>query len=457
MAVTEAPTETPNWAKDAAIPQDLVAPEPAKQDAGWAFLNPVPHQHVNWFWNLVSQWLQFLSATNRVFNDLGTAIAFVEDPTNNAGVGDLLTVFEDDSANGPGITQATLGTAAGFSSGYVDASGDVVAIADGSVDPRLFKRDLSTLIATLARTNSGVNNVIRTDGNTTVVGYDVFVEAFNIAGVSLWVFDLGTVVAKDLCMSDGDVYVVHEITTAAGDVVADRHLHKLLLANGTIVWDYQHSTGGALRSVCTNGRQVFVGGDASTFASLATVRAVGANSGSDAAGEGGNGVNVDGFAWDSAQAPIGDRVMDSDGLLLYIGGSDIVSQQLVAVGQAEGDLAWAYVHPDATQKALHVSVDQTYVYATYGDNSGAPNVGFMRAHDKRTGVPSWQFGAPSGGGVAAGVCTVSDGQAVWYLGGVDDNNLRRLTRWNVPTQFRVIDAATEFVKFRNWKLQSSDQ
>ena len=45
-------------------------------------------------------------------------------------------------------------------------------------DPRLYKRDLATVIVTLVRTNAGANTVIRTDGAPTVVGYDSFVEAF---------------------------------------------------------------------------------------------------------------------------------------------------------------------------------------------------------------------------------------------------------------------------------------
>ena len=463
MATPEAPDDVPTWATTATVPDDREEPVQERQDAGWPALLPPAHETFNWWQWVVGQWTEFVHGTARVFNDLGDANAFIEDPPNNLGPGNLLTVFEDDNASGPGITQDTLVVPGSLSTGYVDASGDVVALVDGGVTgvPRLLDRDL-TLIVNLTLTNviAVSGTIIRTNGTVTVLVYDTFVEAFNLAGVSLWIVDFGTVSPTDMCMVANGVYVTHALTTLAGDVAADRQLHKLNLATGAIVWDYQHSGAagipGRLASVAANGRQVFVAGAASDLGSLATVRAIGANSGSDAAGEGGNGTNVDGLAWDLAGVTADEtKSMDADGLLLYIGRQASAAFQLEALGQATGEVAWQYAHADATRKSRMVSCDQDYVYVCYTEATNS--IGFMLAQNKHTGAPVWRFGAPSGGGVASGNACVSDGMAVWFLGGPDDANLRRLTRGNVPTQFRVIDAATEFVRFRNWRLQPSDQ
>ena len=394
--------------------------------------------------------MQYLSATHRAFDKLETAVGFAD---ANLDAGDTLVVFEDDNATGPGV----LVNSTEFSDGSsVDASGDLVVASGADADPIAFDRDLQT-VTTYTRTNSGNCIVIRTDGVRTVLGYDRFVECFNATtGASVWVFDFDTGggdFVRDLCIVAGFVYVVHDISGAGADADGSKQLHKLDLVDGSIAWSYAHSAAGPLRSVCCNGRQVFVSGDVSSFASNASLRSVNASNGFDVAGEGGVGTDLTGLTWDqNVGALVQSGVMDCDGHTIYLGRDEADTNQLEARSQADGETAWVYAHPDATQFATHVSVDQEYVYVSYSDVTAD---GFLQAHWKQHGGVAWRFGTPPLP-VDRCVAAVSDGCAVFGMW-PGDVALRRLTRGNVPTRFRVIDRDTELVRYRNWKLQPEDQ
>lgn len=458
------PSTIPTWCTAPADPGDIDTPPAPTIAAGWQAGIKPPHEWVNWWWNLVGQWVAFVADTAQVFDDLTDACAYAD---TNMDPGDMLVVFEDDNDTGPGVLEVTDLSGGTGPYGGIDACGDLVVFSIGAFDCKGVNRDLTGAgpnppepIAYYTRTNAGSNYAIRTDGSFTVQAYGNYVECFNArTGASVWVFD-ATVPVADLCLCAGFLYIVHGTTTGAGDAVANRHLHKLNLATGAVVWSIRHSStaGHELRSVCTNGRQVFVAGSTSAYASGANMRAVNASNGYDATGEcAGGGADVTGLAWNRVDAVIHGvgRVLDCDGTMLYSGYPNTAANQLEAIGQGNGVTAWAIAHPDAAMSAQHVSCDQDYVLMCTSDG-GAPAEGYVEAYDKRTGALAWRWAKFTGAVPYACTAAVSDGQKVFVLG-LDDSKLYRLSRGNVPTRMRVVDPATELVRYRNWKLQPEAQ
>lgn len=456
------PTSVPRWAYSAASGDIDEPPNPTKA-AGWPSLLKPPHEWVNWWWNQVGEWLQFVSVTGRVFDDLTEAVDYAD---TNFSPGDMLVVFEDDNATGPGSIGATEDPGAASAIGGLDACGDLVAFSIAGFDNKGVNRDLTgagasgSPIATYTRTNSGTNYAIKTNGTVTVQAYGNYVEAFNATtGASLWVFDMDGTPVADLCICAGFVYIVHGITTGGADATANRHMHKLSLATGAVAWSLQHTAaGGQLVSVCTNGRQVFAAGSVSSYATGANMRAINATDGKDATGECNNGTDGAGLAWDRVDATVhgSGRVMDCDGTMLYSGYPNSATNQLEAIGQANGVSVWVVAHPDSSASALHVSCDQDYVYMCTTD-SGAPAHGYVEAYDKRTGALAWRWAdATSASFPDAPMAAVSDGSAVFVIL-ADTEGLYRISRGNVPTKMRFVNPASELVRYRNWKLQPESQ
>ncbi len=451
---TPPPTDVPVWAQSAAS-ADIAEPPQATIDAGWPFGVPPPHEWVNWWWNRVGDWIEYLNATLREFDDLGEAVDYA---AANLAVGDRLLVFEDDNDTGPGVSEATLATGAIASNeGSVDANGELVVMSYGlqafGVD-----RDF-VAVATYAKSNGGSHQIIKTDGVVTVACYGNWVEAFNaVTGASLWDFDCGTDVF-DVCMCAGVVYIVHDLTAGGADATAARQAHALDRDAGTINWSYQHSAVGELRSCSTNGRQLFVAGDASSYASAATLRAINAADGKDADSEGNNGLDTERISWDQAATATSTRsVLECDGKQLYIGFGSGAANQLEALAPATGETIWSFAHSDGTFNCVDVACDQDYVYAVYSDSGGTPE-GNTLAHHKANGGPAWSYQTQGGGppSSAASTSVVSDGQKVFLMGDDDDQFLRRISRGNIPTRFRVIDRDVEFIRYRNWPLQPEEQ
>jgi outer membrane protein assembly factor BamB len=455
------PSTRPSWANSAA-PSDIATPPSATQAAGWLGGVKPPHEWVNWWWQLVGQWIDFVADTAQVFSDLTVAVDYAD---ANLSAGDMVVVFEDDNATGPGTREAKNQTGGTGPFGGIDACGDLVVFSIGAFDNRGINRDLDgsgpsgSPICNYVRTNSGSNYAIKTNGNRTVQAYGNYVECFNATtGASIWVFD-ATVPVADLCICAGYVYIVHGTTSGAGDATANRQLHKLALLDGAVQWSLQHGAGSVeLRSVCTNGRQVFVAGQASSYASGANMRAIRASDGYDATGECNNGADTTGVCWNRVDAVIHGtgRVFDCDGAMLYSGYPSAATYQLEAIGQGDGISAWQIAHTDGTMDAIHVSADQDYVYLCTTDG-GAPANGYLEAYDKRTGALAWRWADPDETPFPASpLAAVSDGCKVFVIGNADQY-IYRVSRGNVPTRFRVVDPATELVRYRNLKLQPESQ
>lgn len=459
------PSTLPNWATSPGDPGDVSAPPAATQAAGWQGGFKPPHEWVNWWWNLVGQWVLFVSQSAQVFNDLDDAVDYAD---ANLSADDMLVVFENDNDTGPGTEEEEEDTGATGPFGGLDTYQGLVVFAVGTGEPYGVNRDLEGASGTptpqveYTRTESSTaqNYVIKSDGRYTVVAYGTWVECFNATtGASVWVFDMDTIPVADIAISGDAVYIVHGISTGLGDTVANRHMHKLNLLTKAVLWSLQHSPAGdELRSVCTNGRQVFVSGTASGYASGATTRAIVASNGYDATGECNNGTDASGLAWDRVDAVVAGsgRVMDCDGTTLFFGNSSLASLQLEWIGQADGRTVFGIAHPDSSISAAHVSCDQDYVYMS-GSDGGSPSEGFVEAYHKRTGVLAWRW-ASTGGTAAytAAIAAVSDGCKLFVLGD-SEAKIWRVSRGNVPTRFRVVDPANELVRYRNWKLQPEVQ
>lgn len=442
------PTKLPRWATDAAA--DITEPPEATKDTGWNPGIKPPAGFVDWFWNLVYLWIQHLSGVSAFFDDLATAA----DATSE---GDMCIVFEDDTDTGPGIELTNINSGANGPEGGIDACGNLVVFCSGAIDARAVDRDLVSVV-TYVKTNAGQNIVIKTDGTTTVLGYGDFVEAFNATtGASLWVFDRNEPV-HDLVLTHDGVYVVGEITTLGGDVAADRHLHRLNLVTGAVIWDYQHSATASseVRSVTSNGRQVFIAGDASSFASLATLRAIRSSDGFDVAGEGGNGTEDGTITWDDVQVTVSTngQLLDCDRERLYVGNIAGAAQQVQIRSPADGQIRTSLIHPDGSLSAFHLMVEDRYLVLSMSDQAATPE-GFVEVRDKRTLALAWRYGnidsSPTPDHVAP-IASTSDGQRVYVIGdGI--SKVWSLARGNTPRRYRRVDQDAEInTPYSRWLL-----
>ncbi len=453
------PSDLPTWATGAGA--ELSTPPTASQSNGWvAGLKP-PHEWFNWWMNLVYQWLSYFDDTVSIWDDLAEAAA-------ELSVGDSGVVFEDDNDVGPGTTTESKNTAVASATQLVcdiRSDGRRVFIAQGDVDPKAYARTLAgaqsggSPVVTYTRTNTGSVSKILSNGTTVVVAYGVYVEAFNWStGASLWVFTCGISSVLDIAMFGNRVYVVSSLTNGTGNSVNNRHVHALNKTTGAVVASYQHSAAGSVSNVCTNGRQVFISGAASTYASACTTRALRASDLADYDGEGNGGaapVDDDGLAWNRVDAVVvASQCIDCDGRFVYMGYGSAAANQLVVLGQADGDVAWTYADPDASMSTLAVCVDQDYAYIAVDDGSGE---GFVKAFDKATGTLIWKWGDNSLGPAHCSVVALcSDGQALFAIAKTETYVLK-VSRGNVPMRVRKVDQSTELIRYGNWILQPEAQ
>lgn len=448
------PDDLPTWAASPSDPSDVEEPPAATQASGWQSIKP-PRNWVNWWWNLISDWVTHMARNGAVFSDLDDAVDYA-DATLVAN--DTLMVFEDDGTTGPGVSVANTTSGGSGNLGGIAVSGDLVVPVIGTTTPVGFSRDLGTTIAIYNRANSGQNFAVVTDGSTTIIAYDQYVEAFNaLTGIQIWIHD-NDVAVGDMCMAAGFLYIVHQLSAGTGDGTANRQCHKLSVATGAVVWSFRHSNAaGTLLSCCTNGRQLFLAGQASDYASGATLRAIRTSDGFDATGEANNGDADDGITWNqvtSVHPEVGQ--MDCDGSMLYQGQNSAAAKQLEARGQGDGVIAWSVAHPDASANSANVAVDQDFVIMCTTDG-GSPSEGYVEAYDKRTGALSWRFASTAfTPDHAACIAAASDGCAVYTLGD-DDTEVRKITRGNVPTRFRKVNGLTNLPHYQNLKLQPEAQ
>jgi hypothetical protein len=223
------------------------------------------------------------------------------------------------------------------------------------------------------------------------------------------------------------------------------HARGVTLSTGAVAWSYQHTaTGGdELWSVATNGKQVFVAGDVSSYSSGASLRALYASNGYDEANEGGTGADTTGSAWDLSPGweVTANQCLATDGRCLFVGYASGAVRQLEVRGCADGTVTASLSFAGSV---VAVAVDQDHVLVA---NSASPYK--IWAYDKQTLAPVWSF-LNSAAGAPAPEAVASDGCAVFcgFTHTVLSRTLTRLYRGNRPGLWRRVDPDEDFLPYR---------
>lgn len=405
------PTDTPNWA-NAAAADDVATPPDASRAAGWPFGLPPPHEWVNWFWQLTSQWLTHIAGGGHPGTQdwLDEAYDAVDD-------GELVWVWRPNAGAGGSVYEAT-----NPSADLVDADTDGVHLLYATAATAYLRpRRGGSNLATYNPSDSGTLRSVATDGQTVALAYGDHVEAYDMDGTSRWSVDTGAAV-HDVAVYEGNVY-------ACGVNGA----RALATDDGTEEWVYDH--GGTLYALAAGADRVFVAGDASGHASGATLRAIRSFNGADAAGEGGTSTDTQGLAWDQVQTtPQSEpHTLATDGLRLICGYPVAATNELEVRSAGDGSIS---VSRSLGEGVHAVAADQGLLLAGVETSGGD---GYTLGLDRSNLGTLWRTITHSGS-VPTAVC--SDGQDVFYTTSGGTERLHWCSRGpNSPTLFLRVDYA----------------
>lgn len=461
------PTSLPDWATGGGA--EITVPPAPSRASGWLGGIKPPNAWVNWFYNLVYQWLLYVSETMTLYDDL-------DDALDDLSAGDLFWLFEDDNAAGPGIVEVEKNTgltAASWVESGIDTCGDLVVFGVGDNELRGVNRALdeaegggSPIVYTRSNNPADPQTIrwVKTNGTIVVAGYgsnnNHYVEAWNAStGVSLWDFDVDNDNPVDGCLIGNRVIFIHDLTTGAGDTVANRNVHCLNATTGSVLWSYRHQVAGGVTplAVCSNGRQVFIAFSASAWPSGANLRALRITDGAGADDEGGprtaTPVDDSGLAWDVAMGdPVNQKAMQCDRRRLYVGKNAAAGFQVQARSAGDAQTVWSVAHTDGTVECQNLDCDQDYVVCAMSD-AGAPAEGYVECYDKASGAMVWR-GGPNDKTAdhtpATSLCT--DGSKI-YMITEDEPWVMQLSRGNEPHLFQIVDPATNKDGIRTLKAQ----
>lgn len=418
--MTIKPSKLPEWAT---VGADIDEPLLAQKQIGWEADDIPPNGFLNWWWNLVYLWIQHFSEITSSFVTLEAAVA-------GTSVGNTCVVDEYDLDNQPGTLKTGVVFANALNS--IDGSGKSVAYTQQTAETfhLVSRTDLTTVIATLTKTNAGNVKAVLTDGKFVVGAYGQFVEVWDHdTGASLWDEDHGAVV-NDIAMDGSNVYFVGGVGTGT------HHARARSLAAGAVVWDYDH--GAVLHAVDTNGRQVFVSGVTSAFGSTADVRALDAANGFDFANEGGTGLSATDLAWDLilANNPALNGQLITDGGALFL--SMTAGANGIEVRSAVDGLLIDSV-PASVGLNSRLAVDNRYLFTVTHLTTDFR----VAAFDKKTLTTMWLSTTIQGIDVA------TDGTGVFVAGGtLAANELARIYRGNRARTWRRVDTDDDHFPYR---------
>lgn len=423
--MTTRPTDpVPNWADTGT----RTVPSTSKRTAGWIFTDPPPFDFVNWFWGVVGDWVLHLSTSSSRFPSLEAAAKAL-------AIGDTGIVDEWDGASFPGEELITVALGGVTGASAISVSGRSVCYAfDGTTLELKERSDLTTNAAAAAfvPTAATIRRTLN-DGKFIAIAVGNFVELFDhdLGGAPIWNYDHGAQV-NDIAMDGTHVYLVGDAGTGT------HHARAILISTGLSAWDYDHQAN--LEAVATDGRRVFVAGAASGAASGATMRALNATNGNDAANEGGTAADTEDIAWDLVDAngatSRGQLATDGRGLLVVgmSAGTNRVQTRSTGDGTsiAFGALTGGSIPP--------VDVDQHYVY-------GMMTVGAdqrILAFEKHTLALAWVSETADDYTLIA-----TDGGALFAtLDNSPPFQLAKIARGNDTRLWRRVDQADDYLRMR---------
>lgn len=413
------PTETPRWA-DLAAAEDIAEPDDTAKDSGWKARIRPPHEWVNWWWNLVYEWITWLSTAYPTYDTPEAAYADLDD-------GEAAFVYENDRNRQVGIASSahsSTGTA-NTACNALAVSGTHLFYAEGGGNPKMVPRsDIDTVTRTFTKTNAGT--ILRllfchAEGvQYLVAAYSTYVECWNVStGASLWVYNHGATVYDLAC--------IHNRLGIAGDTgTGSKEVRALLISSGVAQWSYAH--GATIYSMCASGQAFIIAGNAAPAGSLASMRALYFASGADAANEGGTSADTLGVAWDATPTQSLDQALAGDRKGIWwierTGGT------LNLIDRTSGAILATYTI-DATWDTHEVAVDHEFVYVAVDE--GGLTTGWCYCFEKWTLRPVWRW--KFDGDPVRHVAT--DGSAVFV--GIENTPslpVWRLYRGNRPHLFR---------------------
>lgn len=445
MAAPTRPTFDPLTFATTGTPT-AAAVTPARRANGYAALDIPGHLEFNRILYELGQWSDHYGKTASLFTTL-------EDLVGGLDAGETAILDEKDTDQAPGTAHTVRDLSLG-DVGSVAVTGSGVVYCErntsGKPEVKFLPRDLDTGAASVVTfTTATTANAVKvvSDGAYVVIALGNIVECFDIDGTSNWTYDHGATV-NDLALTGGEVIIVGaEGTTPAC------HVRSINLSAGTATWSYRHSAGGGdeVDYVATDGQQIIIIGDASSYTSTATVRSIQASNGFDAAGEGGLGTSTEPYVWDSTAAgyvavAMDDRelftasIQSSKNVRLHVldkfNGTEVATRDLTTASTV------------TSINAISVDVDQDMVVVAPYVNSGT-TYGPVFGVDRRRLAAAWVYQI-SGIGNPREVAT--DGAAVFVVfedvSISPDQQIARLYRGNRPGLWRRADPTNGYLPMR---------
>lgn len=409
----------PRWATGGSA--DVSEPPDATKDTGWVAKIRPPHEWFNWLGLLTYNALNYVFARVRQYTSLDALAAAV-------GVGDTAELMEDDSAHLPGSQISS------FSSGAtvhdIAADGAYVYVAHANSCTKYTRAGVASGVTFTPSTADTIVRVV-TNGEVVLLAYGTRVQAFEAStGVSRWIVDHGATV-RDVALDATRAYLVGDPDTSAG---ANITLRAIYLSSGATNWTHAHGDNTTtVYSVATDGRMVFIAGDARPTGSGANLRGINASNGRDATGESGV-ADTDELSWNAVTATdvISPGCLAVDEGRLFVAYQSAVS--LESRSKLTGEVLRS-VTPPSSMVAQRVSLDQDWVVVG-SSVTGDVAVAFTKP-DLAAG---WRFNSTGGARVA------TDGAAVFASTG---STVSRVARGNgAERRLRITPATALGARFR---------
>lgn len=423
------PAGLPGWIPDNTT--NITPPVAARLTNGWTPGSPPTGEEFNWFQNLVSQWLAYIDENGGGFyTSLTTALAAMAE-------GDLAVVDEDDRDEimGSAVSGASVIAAVGRYPISIDADGDrVVYLLDNGTAFAISRGWLSATIASTDRlatytiTQAWANGrKIISTGFYVCIAYGNYVDVFLVDGTWLHTVDHGAQV-QDIC-ADGEVLYI-----CGAQGTGSKQVRAVGLSAGGSEWAYNHGGTGVIYSIATDGRRCWFAGAASTSGSGATIRCVEADTGNDAANEGGTAASTYVDVWDVAgQVPDrGQTMVHRDGSV-FIGFPGSQTHQVIEYSGGSGAELATWDHTDDVQA---LAVDDDLVLVAVEVVGGGDLYAFQRLR-----FPALRWAVPTPGSPTQPPASVATDGFKVYLSNPTGlvANIHRLYRGNRPTRIRRVD------------------